>query len=110
MNKCKYCSCSDANACKGGCFWVDENKTICSSCAIDKKLIFVNHNTEKRVILTQQNFGYTELSNQVFKYMQQVKIEFFSYPSIDRVIPVVEFISLSRFLSDYKLLEIKLGV
>lgn len=42
MNTCKLCGCDDLHACKGGCFWVDKKKTICSSCAIIHKVQFQN--------------------------------------------------------------------
>lgn len=29
---CKYCGCTDAQACTGGCEWVDDTRTLCSSC------------------------------------------------------------------------------
>jgi len=29
--RCQGCGCSDDNACKGGCHWVDKN--LCSECA-----------------------------------------------------------------------------
>ncbi|HOI86190.1 MAG TPA: hypothetical protein PLP48_08965 [Acholeplasmataceae bacterium] len=42
MNRCKLCGCTDLYACKGGCFWVDKEKTICSSCAIINEVKFKN--------------------------------------------------------------------
>ena len=30
---CKLCGCTDKRACRGGCSWVDEKHTLCSSCA-----------------------------------------------------------------------------
>lgn len=35
-NKCKICGCTDSCACPGGCYWVNDEKTICSACV--KKL------------------------------------------------------------------------
>lgn len=29
---CRYCRCTDENACEGGCSWVDDEHTICSEC------------------------------------------------------------------------------
>lgn len=29
---CARCGCSDLDACEGGCAWVDERHTLCSSC------------------------------------------------------------------------------
>lgn len=43
MQYCKYCKCSDFHACKGGCFWVNKEKTICSSCAVVNKIVFKNN-------------------------------------------------------------------
>lgn len=37
MSKCQVCGCTDNHACRGGCFWVDSEKTICSSCAVGMK-------------------------------------------------------------------------
>ncbi len=34
---CRVCGCTEENACKGGCHWVDEKKTLCSSC-FEKKV------------------------------------------------------------------------
>ena len=31
-NQCKVCGCTDSQACKGGCFWVE--KGLCSKCAM----------------------------------------------------------------------------
>jgi hypothetical protein len=28
---CKHCGCTDATACPDGCFWIDEEHTVCSS-------------------------------------------------------------------------------
>jgi hypothetical protein len=30
---CIVCGCTDARACPGGCFWIDEEHTLCSACA-----------------------------------------------------------------------------
>jgi ParB/RepB/Spo0J family partition protein len=30
---CRECGCTEANACPGGCSWMDETETLCSSCA-----------------------------------------------------------------------------
>lgn len=40
--KCKLCGCTDLCACKGGCFWVDKDNTICSSCAVLHEVKFKN--------------------------------------------------------------------
>ncbi len=29
--RCRFCGCTDARACKGQCFWIDESRTVCSS-------------------------------------------------------------------------------
>lgn len=29
---CKFCGCTDDNACDGGCSWADERRTVCSRC------------------------------------------------------------------------------
>lgn len=29
---CRVCSCTDANACEGGCSWADDAQTICTLC------------------------------------------------------------------------------
>ncbi|HEV7405206.1 MAG TPA: hypothetical protein VGO11_19840 [Chthoniobacteraceae bacterium] len=29
---CAECGCTDARACAGGCSWVNEQRTVCSSC------------------------------------------------------------------------------
>ena len=29
---CKYCGCTEAQACQGGCAWIDDEQTICSAC------------------------------------------------------------------------------
>ena|ERR1051325_7828921 len=31
---CRYCSCTDEEACDGGCSWADESRSICSTCAV----------------------------------------------------------------------------
>lgn len=36
MSKCKICGCTDNHACKGGCFWVDDD--LCSACVVGKKI------------------------------------------------------------------------
>jgi hypothetical protein len=30
---CSKCGCTDAEACEGGCCWVDAEHTLCSACA-----------------------------------------------------------------------------
>jgi hypothetical protein len=30
---CRVCGCTNAQACAGGCFWVEED--LCSSCALE---------------------------------------------------------------------------
>ena len=29
---CRYCTCTDADGCEGGCNWADPDRTICSTC------------------------------------------------------------------------------
>lgn len=29
---CIVCGCTDARACPGGCWWVDDEHTLCSQC------------------------------------------------------------------------------
>lgn len=46
---CSVCGCSDAEACEGGCSWVDEDHTLCSACADpddDERHDFVIDDTE----------------------------------------------------------------
>lgn len=31
-NSCRVCGCTDNVSCKGGCAWVDDEKTLCSRC------------------------------------------------------------------------------
>ncbi len=38
---CRVCGCTEENACEGGCHWIDETKTLCSSCE-EKKLPCLN--------------------------------------------------------------------
>lgn len=52
MNKCKLCECTDNHACEHGCFWIDEEKTICSQCAVKNKVVFVDNKTGRKVIIT----------------------------------------------------------
>lgn len=28
---CRFCGCTDHSACKDGCWWLDEGRTVCSS-------------------------------------------------------------------------------
>lgn len=30
---CRVCGCTDSRACRGGCCWTDEARTLCSGCA-----------------------------------------------------------------------------
>lgn len=30
---CRWCGCTEGNACPGGCSWADRACTLCSSCA-----------------------------------------------------------------------------
>lgn len=30
---CYVCGCTEEHACEGGCWWVDETRTLCSQCA-----------------------------------------------------------------------------
>jgi len=32
---CRVCGCTDDRGCPGGCYWVDEDATLCSLCADD---------------------------------------------------------------------------
>lgn len=36
---CRYCGCTEENACEGGCTWVDKKKTICSACVKGRRAI-----------------------------------------------------------------------
>lgn len=29
---CRICGCTEAFACKGGCSWIDEERTLCNRC------------------------------------------------------------------------------
>ena len=51
MSTCKICKCSDLCACKGGCFWVNRDNTICSSCAVKNEIVFENRITGKKAII-----------------------------------------------------------
>lgn len=33
---CRVCGCTDAQACPDGCWWVDADETVCSSCGGSK--------------------------------------------------------------------------
>ncbi len=33
VRTCRVCGCTDARACEGGCWWLDERDDLCSSCA-----------------------------------------------------------------------------
>lgn len=57
MSECVYCGCTDKCACPGGCFWVDRYKTICSSCAIRKGIIFENKITGKKVKIISAKYN-----------------------------------------------------
>lgn len=35
---CKHCGCTDAWACGGGCYWIDEEHTLCSKCVTQDEL------------------------------------------------------------------------
>lgn len=54
--KCKYCGCDDLHACKGGCFWVDENKTVCSSCAVINEVVFINKINKSKAKIIEANY------------------------------------------------------
>lgn len=32
MSTCKVCGCTDQQACPGGCYWVDNKHSVCSTC------------------------------------------------------------------------------
>lgn len=52
MNRCNVCGCNDSYCCIGGCYWVDNEKTLCSQCAINKSLVFKHkHGKSKRTII-----------------------------------------------------------
>lgn len=34
MSVCKVCGCTDNHACHGGCYWTDNEHTLCSQCAV----------------------------------------------------------------------------
>lgn len=34
---CRICGCTDDYACHGGCYWVDDTKTLCSQCSHEKE-------------------------------------------------------------------------
>lgn len=44
---CRLCGCTDERACPGGCSWVDETHTLCSSCAAIKAAVLFG-NAKKR--------------------------------------------------------------
>lgn len=68
MNVCKFCKCDDLHACKGGCFWVDKNKTICSTCAVTNKVVFVNNITKSKAIIVEAFVCNLDMLAVTFKY------------------------------------------
>lgn len=38
---CAVCDCSDEEACEGGCYWVDPEHRLCSTCAAELGLLFI---------------------------------------------------------------------
>lgn len=33
---CRFCGCTDERACRGGCWWADATRTVCSACMEDQ--------------------------------------------------------------------------
>lgn len=46
--QCFVCSCTDLEACPGGCSWSNKDRTICSSCADELASIFMTFMARKR--------------------------------------------------------------
>jgi len=55
MATCKFCGCTEYCACKGGCFWVNREQTICSSCAIRHGTRFINRVSDAIVRIISAN-------------------------------------------------------
>jgi hypothetical protein len=32
--RCHACGCTESNACRGGCAWVDKQRTLCTECCL----------------------------------------------------------------------------
>lgn len=96
MNKCKLCGCTDECACIGGCAWVDKNHTICSRCAIDKRVIFEDKITGKRAFL---------LGIKPKEYDVMAKLEYNVYPTSTDTERKKLTISLSAFQEGFGFLE-----
>jgi hypothetical protein len=43
---CRWCRCTDAQACAGGCEWVNDRHTLCSSCTELDSLVREAHGRE----------------------------------------------------------------
>jgi hypothetical protein len=39
---CRYCRCTEARACPGGCAWIDADSTVCSAPACEEKWVTDN--------------------------------------------------------------------
>lgn len=44
MNTCKVCGCTDYRACNDGCYWVNNEKDLCSKCVLGKLINFNGYN------------------------------------------------------------------
>ena len=77
MSKCKLCECTDLHACKGGCFWVDKRSTICSTCAINKKVLFVNKENDSKAIITEAFFCNLDTLAVTVKYQNGSKYSYY---------------------------------
>lgn len=66
--KCKHCGCDDFRSCIGGCFWVDKNHTICSTCAVNNKVVFVNKKNGSTVIITEAFYSNLDTLAVTVKY------------------------------------------
>ena len=62
--KCKYCGCTDDNACEGGCSWVA--KDVCSKCAAKLVRVIKNAQGQGALLKTKSQELFVPLEAMIF--------------------------------------------
>lgn len=65
---CRWCGCTEENACEGGCFWVDFGQSLCSECVpLDTALKTTTGQRLLAAFLQEQQFALPRLTRRAPK-------------------------------------------
>lgn len=63
--KCRECGCTEDNACPGGCYWVDEDCTLCSACANPAVRLFAGELLDEEAWAVVEVMGHRRFAGRI---------------------------------------------